>query len=100
VPGEHVGDQPGTGVQPCGAEHAEPDRAGLQRDHALHGAARLLGGGDRPLGVRAQRVGNGGGYDATADPAEQRRAQRLLEAADLFGDRGLRVAELLGGGGE
>ena len=97
VAGQHVGDQPRAGVQPCRPEHAEPDRAGLEPLHPLRRQPGLLGGGERALGVRAQGVGDGRGYDPAADPAEERDAERLLEASDLLGHRRLRVAELLGG---
>ena len=100
VPGEHVGDQPRAGVQPGGAEHAEPDRPGLEGLHALRRPPGVLGRGQRPLGVRAQRVGDGRRYDAAPDPAEQLDAERLLERPDLLGDRRLGVAELLGRRGQ
>ena len=60
----------------------------------------VLGRGQGVLGVRAQGVGDRGRYDATADPAEQLDAERLLQRPDLLGDRRLGVAELLGRPGQ
>ena len=53
VPLEHVGDQPRAGVQAGDAEHAEPDRAGLEGLHALHRVA----GPRRPRPAPARRAG-------------------------------------------
>ena len=49
------------------------------------------------LGERAAGLG---GDDAAAGADEQVGAERLLELADLLGDRGLGDAQRLGGGGE
>ena len=97
VSSQHVRDQARTGVQPRGAEHAEPDRPGLQLRDVLHGSSGVLRGGECALGVRSQGLREAGRHDAPAHPVEQGGAEGLFEVADLLGDRGLRVAQLVGG---
>jgi hypothetical protein len=64
-------------------ERAEGRRAGLQLTHFPHRVDRLLGGSERPFGLRAEDA-PGLGELQPAGAHEQRRAELRLEPADLL----------------
>ena len=71
------------------AEDADGDRAAADRGELADAAGGVL---DRPQGaggVLGEGAARLGGDHAAARAHEQVRAERLLELADLLGDRGL-----------
>ena len=79
---------------------AEPDPAAAQLRQLLHLDPRGVGVREDPAGQRKQRLARVGQRDVAARPAEQLRAQLLLQGPDLLGERGLGDVHLLGGPGE
>ena len=82
------------------AEDAERDRPAAQRGELADAVGGVLDGAQAAGGVLGERAAGLGGDDAAAGADEQVGAERLLELADLLGDRGLGHAQRLGGGGE
>ena len=82
------------------AEDADRDGAAAQRGELVDAVGRVLDGAEAAGGVLGERAAGVGGHDAAAGADEEVGAERLLELADLLGDRGLRDAQGLGGRGE
>ena len=82
------------------AEDADRDRAAAQRGELADAVGGVLDGAQAAGGVLGERAAGLGGDDAAAGADEEVGAERLLELADLLGDRGLGDAQRLGGGGE
>ena len=82
------------------AEDADRDRAGLQLGELVDAVGGVFDGAQAARGVLGERPAGLGGDDAAARADEEVGAERLLELADLLGDRGLRDAQRLGRGGE
>ena len=82
------------------AEDADRDGAAAQRGQLADAVGGVLDGAQAAGGVLGERAPGLGGHHAAAGADEEVGAERLLELADLLGDRGLGDAQSLGGGGE
>ena len=74
-----------------------PPRSAVSSPTLLGG---VLDGAEAAGGVLGEGAAGLGGHDAAPGADEEVGAERLLELADLFRDRGLRDAQGRGGGGE
>jgi len=95
VPAAKRGDDVRAGVvarRPPGPERRD---ASAQLADVDDRRARRLRGGERRLGVRAQRLAGVGRRQPAPGPREQRDAELALEPADLFGKRRLGHVQLL-----
>jgi hypothetical protein len=82
------------------AERAEAHGAALERPDLLDRLGGLLGGRERPLGVRSQHPPGLGEREPPSGAREERDAQLGLEPANLVGEARLRHQQRLGRGGE
>ena len=94
--GHELVDVPRRGV----AEDAERDRAAADRGELPDAVGGVLGRAQAARGVLGEGAPGVGGHHAAAGADEEVGAERLLELADLLGDRGLGHAERVGGGRE
>jgi hypothetical protein len=94
--GQHRGQQPRADA----GQHPERHPSPGQPAHLGHALPGLLGFEDGPAGVRQERLTRGRHPDPPAEALEQRRAQFLLQLADLHRQRRLRQVQPFGGLGE
>ncbi len=82
------------------AERADRDGAAPQRGELADAAGRVLDGAQAARGVLGERASRLGGHDAPPGADEEVGAERVLELADLLGDRRLRHPQRPRGGRE